>query len=93
MTNGESRMTKETPNPKAEWVHSNPCISGEFIEIKRWLKEGEVVLLRPPGGAETETGGSPKPTETKPTAPAEKSAPPPAGKATAGVLPCHFGTT
>jgi hypothetical protein len=69
MTNDESRMTKETPKPKAE-----------------------VILLRPPGGAETETGGSPRPTETKPTAPAEQSAPPPAkaGKAAANTLPCSL---
>jgi hypothetical protein len=69
----------------------------EFIEIKRGLKEGEVVLLRPPGGGETETGGSLKPTETKPTTPAEKTKPakaaetpapaPKAGKATASAVP------
>jgi hypothetical protein len=64
----------------------------EFIEVKRGLKEGEVVLLRAPGGGESETGGSLKPTETKPAPPAEKSAPPPpkAGKATASVLPDGF---
>ena len=61
----------------------------EFIEIKRGLKEGEVVLLRPPGGGETETGGSLKPTETKPTPPAEKPASPPPkpGKTAANVQP------
>jgi len=65
----------------------------EFIEIKGGLKEGEKVLLRAPGGGESETGGSLKPTETKPTPPAEKPAPPPpkAGKATASVLPCNLG--
>ena len=67
----------------------------EFIEIKKGLKEGEVVLLRPPGGAETETGTGAKPAEAKPTTPAEKSPPPPqkAGKATASVQPCEFGGT
>jgi multidrug resistance efflux pump len=57
----------------------------EFIEVKRGLKEGEVVLLRAPGGGESETGGSLKPTETKPTPPAEKGAP--AGKPAPAPVP------
>jgi len=65
----------------------------EFIEVKRGLKEGEVVLLRAPGGGESETGGGLKPTETKPTPPAEKTVPPPpkVGKATANPLPRKLG--
>ena len=50
----------------------------EFIEIKKGLKEGEKVLLRPPDGTEQDNGREIKPAGEKPAAqPAEKSAPTP----------------
>lgn len=47
----------------------------EFIEIKRGLKAGERVLLRPPDGVETDTGREP---ESKPAPPKPKPATQPA---------------
>jgi multidrug resistance efflux pump len=60
----------------------------EFIEIKRGIKEGEKVLLRPPDGAQTDNGREIKPADEKPTPPAEKPASPPTPRKTAAnVLP------
>lgn len=51
----------------------------EFIEIKKGLKEGEKVLLRPPDGTEQDNGREVKPAEEKqPAAPSSKPAPAPA---------------
>lgn len=67
----------------------------EFIEIKKGLKEKEVVLLRPPDGMETDSGREAKPAgEEEPAAPATQpaqSAPAPApkaGKTAANEQPC-----
>jgi multidrug efflux pump subunit AcrA (membrane-fusion protein) len=55
--------------------------SDEFIEIKKGLKEGEVVLLKAPEGASPETapGGEKKESAPKAAPPARPAAPPPAG--------------
>lgn len=47
----------------------------EFIEIKKGLKEGEKVLLRPPDGTEQDNGREVKPAGEKQPEPAKKSAP------------------
>ncbi len=47
----------------------------EFIEIKKGLKEGEKVLLRPPDGTEQDNGREIKPAGEKPSEPASKPAP------------------
>lgn len=48
----------------------------EFIEIRRGLREGEVVLLRPPGGVESERSREKKPeAETEPSAPGASATP------------------
>jgi multidrug efflux pump subunit AcrA (membrane-fusion protein) len=47
----------------------------EFIEIKKGLKEGEKVLLRPPESGVPETGDKEKPDNTGKTRPEEKPAP------------------
>ncbi|HEY9171843.1 MAG TPA: efflux RND transporter periplasmic adaptor subunit [Verrucomicrobiae bacterium] len=48
----------------------------EFIEIKKGLKEGEKVLLRPPDGTEQDNGREVKPAEEKqPAAPSSKPTP------------------
>ncbi len=55
--------------------------SDEFIEIKKGLKEGEVVLLKAPEGGSQETtpGGEKKESAPKAPPPARPVAPPPAG--------------
>lgn len=68
----------------------------EFIEIKSGLKEKEVVLLRPPDGAETDRGRETKPAEEEPSAPAAPPAPAPApkaGKTAASRLPSGWRGT
>lgn len=55
----------------------------EFIEIKKGLKEGEKVLLRPPDGTEQDNGREIKPAGEKPAPPAEKTAPAPKARKTA----------
>jgi multidrug resistance efflux pump len=65
----------------------------EFIEIKKGLKEGEKVLLRPPDGTEQDNGREIKPTGEKPTEPASKPAPaaaPKTGKTAANGFPGGF---
>ena len=53
----------------------------EFIEIKKGLKEGEKVLLRPPDGTEQDNGREIKPPGEKPSEPASKPTPAAAPKA------------
>lgn len=69
----------------------------EFIEIKKGLKEGEKVLLRPPDGTEQDNGREIKPAGEKPGEPASKPTPastpaaaPKAGKAADNGLPAEL---